>query len=131
MFLGPADVDRLMSNLPDAAALRAGSESTRAADTRPPVACPTCRGAMQRHHVKVAGVDVDRCAAHGTFYDRGEVERVVEALRATRWRGGAPPGGAPRADAPKAEPAPESKGSGVDAGDVAVGVFGLIAFFLD
>jgi len=128
MFLAPADVDRLMSNLPDTAPMRAGWEATRAADTRPPVPCPVCRGAMQRHHVKVAGVDVDRCPAHGTFYDRGEVERVVEALRATRWRAGA---GA-SAEVAKAGRAPESKGSDVDAGEVAVaGVGLLVAFLLD
>lgn len=40
--------------------------------------CPSCRAPMR--HVYTRGyVEVDFCSAHGTWFDRGEVNRVMEA----------------------------------------------------
>ena len=56
-----------------------------------PLACPTCGEALAR--VQVAGepgqVEIDACARHGVWFDRGELEKVLDrvgldALAATR-----------------------------------------------
>jgi Zn-finger nucleic acid-binding protein len=42
------------------------------------VACPACRALMNRHNFGGAsGVIVDVCAKHGTWFDRGELPRVL------------------------------------------------------
>ena len=42
------------------------------------VACPVCRALMNRHNFGGAsGVIVDVCAKHGTWFDRGELPRVL------------------------------------------------------
>lgn len=40
-------------------------------------ACPTCGAIMGQ--TTVANVNIDACAAHGTFFDRGELEAVCAA----------------------------------------------------
>jgi hypothetical protein len=44
--------------------------------------CPTCGGALRR--VKLATTDLDVCRDHGTWFDRGELERVARVLEARR-----------------------------------------------
>jgi Zn-finger nucleic acid-binding protein len=42
------------------------------------VACPVCRGLMNRRNFgHASGVIVDVCAKHGTWFDRGELPRVL------------------------------------------------------
>jgi Zn-finger nucleic acid-binding protein len=45
------------------------------------VACPECGKICARY--PVAGVEVDHCAAHGTWYDAGELKQVAATLRQT------------------------------------------------
>ena len=44
------------------------------------LACPRCQGVMTRQRVDFAWLDVDVCAEHGTWFDRGEIERISEAV---------------------------------------------------
>lgn len=45
------------------------------------VACPACGETCLRY--PVAGVEVDHCRAHGTWYDAGELKQVAATLRET------------------------------------------------
>jgi Zn-finger nucleic acid-binding protein len=74
---------------------QAALPSARAGDPPPeslelPVAylaCPVCRVLMNRvNFARVSGVVVDVCREHGTWFGRGELQRVVEFLG----RGGLP-----------------------------------------
>ncbi|MBK6695219.1 MAG: zf-TFIIB domain-containing protein [Myxococcales bacterium] len=62
------------------AAATAASESaaTRVA-TAAPVACPTCRRPTTRETFR--GIDVDRCSAHGIWFDRDEILHVMKGER--------------------------------------------------
>jgi Zn-finger nucleic acid-binding protein len=43
--------------------------------------CPVCRGLMNRlNFARVSGVVVDVCREHGTWFDAGELQRVVEFI---------------------------------------------------
>lgn len=45
------------------------------------LACPVCRALMSRvNFARVSGVVVDVCREHGTWFGRGELQRVVEFL---------------------------------------------------
>jgi Zn-finger nucleic acid-binding protein len=45
--------------------------------------CPLCQAVMQRSAFgKTSGILVDVCAAHGTWFDRGELEQVIDFVRA-------------------------------------------------
>jgi Zn-finger nucleic acid-binding protein len=51
-------------------------------DTQPlGIPCPACGVALERSRSKVAPVDLDSCRSHGTWFDRTELERVVQAIR--------------------------------------------------
>lgn len=46
---------------------------------RPRRRCPECR-----HHLRkstIAGVTIDACSSHGTWFDRGEVEAIYAAAK--------------------------------------------------
>lgn len=45
-----------------------------------PIACLECGEEMARSLVPDASVEIDACAVHGTWFDRGELERVTGAL---------------------------------------------------
>jgi Zn-finger nucleic acid-binding protein len=60
----------------------AASNAKRSADTRPLVPCPVCKRTLERVELQRAGVAVDFCAAHGTWFDRSELGRVLDAVRA-------------------------------------------------
>jgi Zn-finger nucleic acid-binding protein len=60
----------------------AARHAQRGADVVAAAHCPVCHAAMQRFHV--GSVDVDTCMEHGTWYDRGELGAVRDALRAGR-----------------------------------------------
>ncbi len=63
-------------------------------DTGPAIACPVCGRALRRLTMPVSGVEVDRCDAHGTWFDRHELERAASAARAGAARGAAAVGAA-------------------------------------
>lgn len=87
VFLDNAAAARLMSLVPeDALQLAEGADAhaPRRLDTAAPVSCPICGRPMNRVHVKAAGVDVDTCGAHGTFYDRKELVTVARACKRAR-----------------------------------------------
>ena len=47
------------------------------------VPCPVCRQLMNRvNFAKMSGVIVDVCKAHGTWFDRDELRRLVDFIRA-------------------------------------------------
>ncbi|MCC6648216.1 MAG: zf-TFIIB domain-containing protein [Polyangiaceae bacterium] len=86
-FLDNATAARLLSMVPPTALASAGwldERASREVDTAPAVACPVCQRTMGRVHVKAAGVDVDTCGAHGTFYDRTELVKVARACKRAR-----------------------------------------------
>ena len=47
------------------------------------VRCPVCRELMQRvNFAKCSGVIIDVCRGHGSWFDRDELQRIVEFIRA-------------------------------------------------
>ncbi len=63
------------------------------------VKCPVCQTQMNRQNFgRSSGVIVDVCAAHGTWFDAGELPRVMKFVGDRRARRGAQAGGtkAPR-----------------------------------
>lgn len=58
----------------------AAQQGSRRMDGVRAVACPTCRQQMARF--QVGPVEVDTCFAHGSWYDRGELVAVKDALAA-------------------------------------------------
>lgn len=96
---------------------RAAAESARP-DVQPAahhLSCPVCRAQMQTERVAKAWLDIDVCEAHGTWYDRGELERVARTanLQPGDWRN-APPAAAP--------PRERESSFDVDTADVATAV---------
>jgi Zn-finger nucleic acid-binding protein len=64
------------------AKLPAASSSAGAGSVRY-VPCPECRQLMNRvNFARCSGVVVDICKAHGTWFDRDELQRIVEFIRA-------------------------------------------------
>lgn len=60
-------------------------------DTAQAIACPVCAQALARTRIQNAGVDLDYCAAHGTWFDRGELGKIAQATAIQRAYGrGAP-----------------------------------------
>jgi Zn-finger nucleic acid-binding protein len=41
--------------------------------------CPECRVTLKRVRFAKADLDLDICGAHGTWFDRGELKKVVDA----------------------------------------------------
>lgn len=154
VFLGPDCVRRLAEALPEEALAlseRAARAARYHADTAPTLACPVCAREMTRVSAGRAGVDLDRCEAHGTFYDRDEIARVAAAIRASGRHGAGREAstvtvGPQRAKGAAAVHATKADGSEViegvveTAGDIAVtvgveivleGVFAVIEGILD
>jgi Zn-finger nucleic acid-binding protein len=64
------------------AKLSAASSSAGAASVRY-VPCPECQQLMNRSNfARCSGVVVDICKGHGTWFDRDELQRIVEFIRA-------------------------------------------------
>lgn len=42
--------------------------------------CPVCFDALEPGYLREPNVTVDSCTAHGTFFDRGELARVIETV---------------------------------------------------
>ena len=73
---------------------------TGAVDVAPAIRCPRCGAVLTRSFVPAAGIAVDACPAHGTWFDRGELERAHSGFEKARrdraeiaaLQGMAPPG---------------------------------------
>jgi Zn-finger nucleic acid-binding protein len=63
-------------------ASRASSHARHDVDRSPPVRCAECRAPLRRVKTTRLAVEVDVCAEHGTWFDRGELRVVLEALTA-------------------------------------------------
>lgn len=88
VFLGSKCAAQLASSLPTDALQLASQVSDAAryrADTAVALACPVCRESMQRSPIARAGVEIDLCPKHGTWYDRDELARVAGAIRSSAW----------------------------------------------
>lgn len=48
---------------------------------RRPVRCPKCGKTMDRYEYGDSEIHLDRCTGHGTWFDRGELERVEAYAR--------------------------------------------------
>jgi Zn-finger nucleic acid-binding protein len=91
VWLGSACARRIAEALPGDAIELAGRVSKNAkgeVTTLAPVACPICSAPMTRTRAAAAGVELDVCGAHGTWYDRHELEQIAVALSHSAWRAG-------------------------------------------
>lgn len=89
VWLGPACAQRLAEALPKEAielAARASSRASEAVDVSPSVRCPECALPMRRTRVAAAGLDLDLCESHGTWYDRHELEQVARTIAGAKRR---------------------------------------------
>lgn len=87
-WLAAATFERLCADAESQAAVLHHSTAPTAAATghapdpvryRP---CPACGAVMNRHNFsRTSGVILDVCSAHGTFFDRAELHRVVTFIR--------------------------------------------------
>ncbi len=88
VFLAPSCAQKLAAALPDEA-IQLSVSASRAAryrpDTTPALSCPVCAREMTRIKAAKAGVDLDVCQQHGTFYDHQEVEKVTAAIKGGGW----------------------------------------------
>ncbi|MBI4954456.1 MAG: zf-TFIIB domain-containing protein [Myxococcales bacterium] len=84
VWLDDTAATRLRDNLgPELIAFsaRAGAYARVQADTSGFAGgCPWCGAPLARYRDHEAGVELDACRGHGTWFDRGEVERVAEAV---------------------------------------------------
>lgn len=68
----------------DDAVVAAAEQDVRAArtkiETTGAISCPTCAKVLERVTVGAAGVELDICREHGTWFDPGELQRVVRAI---------------------------------------------------
>lgn len=88
VWLGTACAQKFAQGLPRKAIALAAEHAAKAqdtADTNAPIACPICGTTMSRTHAAAAKLDLDFCNAHGTWYDRNELERIAQAIENTRW----------------------------------------------
>jgi Zn-finger nucleic acid-binding protein len=70
--------DLLERHALDAGVVRPRTEARAFAGPVRYVACPVCRALMNRRNFGgTSGVIVDVCAKHGTWFDRGELPRVL------------------------------------------------------
>jgi Zn-finger nucleic acid-binding protein len=68
-------MDRRITELSQRASSHA--HAAPAKDAR--IHCPACKKSMPR--VSRSGVDLDVCIEHGTWFDRGELVQIIEAMR--------------------------------------------------
>jgi len=118
VWLGSACARRIAEALPGDAIELAGRVSKNAqgeVTTLAPVACPLCSAPMTRTRAAAAGVELDVCGAHGTWYDRHELEQIAAVLSNSAWRTG--PGGS--AGTGKAAAVGAVAGAAIAAGAVA------------
>jgi hypothetical protein len=130
VFLAPACAQKLAAALPDEAiklSVNASQAARYRPDTSPALACPVCAKEMKRIRAAKAGVDLDVCQQHGTFYNHQEVEKVTAAIKGSGWHApavatGAVVGSAAMVGAVAATQMAEPPGTSTTALDVAGGV---------
>ncbi len=133
VWLNAASARKIAEALPKEAILlseRVAKHATRRAVLEADVRCPVCGQKTARTHVKAAGVDIDMCGLHGTWYDRNELDCIAKALEKISWKsqaaGVAVMAGAAAAgaNAPQAQQAANSIGLGdaVDLVDIGLEV---------
>jgi Zn-finger nucleic acid-binding protein len=76
-FLVASDADLDSAGLADAGTIRPEPQLLFH-----PRSCPRCSRPMKREALARAGVTVDLCAAHGMWFDAGELRAFITALRA-------------------------------------------------
>jgi len=120
MWVGPAVTTQLTRTLDVlVAATRLAEEAARRVPLAGRVAqtsvyCPICRAMMQRLHYQNADLVLDSCTAHGTWFDRGEMQRVAQLVTAMRgkdqgpYRGGGTEGIGQAVVLPPQHPAADS-----------------------
>ena len=86
-----------------AAANQVSQRAHAAVATDAVVPCPACTKALDRMPIPAAGVTVDVCREHGVWFDRDELQRVVQAVAPQQ---AAPQQTAPQPAAPVANLAP-------------------------
>lgn len=131
VWLDAASARRVAEALPADAlnlAENAAGFAKGAADLDAPAPCPVCAKLMQRSRVALANLEIDVCPAHGTWYDKSELQRFADALQSSPWRAGKAAAGG--AKPPTAAPGPTCRTSsgGVEIaanvlGAVVVGLF--------
>ena len=92
VWLDNASARRIHEAAPADAVALADSASAAAAvavDAAAVAPCAGCGQPMARTTIQAAGVDVDSCAPHGTWFDRGELHAVADAFAAIRQKRGA------------------------------------------
>lgn len=88
VFLAPGCAQKLAAALPDEAiklSVHASQAARYRPDTSPALSCPVCAQEMKRIRAAKAGVDLDVCQQHGTFYDQQEIEKVTAAIKSSGW----------------------------------------------
>jgi len=91
------------------------------------IPCAVCRSPMGRELLPRAGIAIDTCPLHGTWYDQGELQHLVDCIKDPRLRDRAP---AESSGSPPPEPARATGQRGVSAalvGGAALGAAGLAA----
>lgn len=97
VWLGAACARRVAEALPGDAlelAWRVSQNAKDAVCTKASIGCPVCHAAMTRTHAAAAGVELDVCGVHGTWYDRNELEQIARVLAQSTWRKGGAAGAA-------------------------------------
>lgn len=86
VWLNSVDAQRFAMAPPADVVERAAQAQAMAPNSPPlagPINCPICAQSLSRHRVERAGVEVDFCAAHGTWFDGGELCRVASPVATT------------------------------------------------
>ncbi len=73
----------LARDVGEAASLKARVD---AAADRVGIPCPACAAPMAHRLLERAGIVVDSCSQHGTWFDRGELQHLVDCTRDPRVR---------------------------------------------
>lgn len=127
IWLDNASAQRVMARYDGAVAelaSRATASATKRPDVRAPVNCAECGASMQRK--RVGDVEIDLCLAHGTWFDAGELGRVIDPLRPVQMV----PATFEEDSAPNFASSSSSTDWGDVAGTVAVGAFEILAAVL-
>ncbi|MFN0250909.1 MAG: zf-TFIIB domain-containing protein [Kofleriaceae bacterium] len=89
MFITESEVEKLVaeakkkapSDLPDVKPLELGAPQK----TEPARTCARCLATMTKHDLH--GITIDRCAPHGIWFDREELQEVLHKLGVAHLRG--------------------------------------------
>lgn len=138
VWLSQACVQRLTQQIPPEAIALASSAAHHArvaADITAQIDCPLCGKQMKRTRAVLAGIDLDSCVGHGTWYDRDEIRLLADALRRSGWAqspqvplgaaGGPNPPVPPRGQ----QPSNVSSGAVEVAAEATFGVFAILDIF--